>query len=207
MSDGPNGKSLPAVQFGHGPLEPHQRNTIAMMTVAGLPASTIASAVGRPPSRIKKLIEEDREVGVLIEEYRGRVVNAMAFHQFDMMGMLKRCREVVREGLEAPDIKVRLDTAKWTINEVIPKPTERVDMDLNIHGNIEVSQAVPLLVEAVSDLRRATKGTNFMHHVRSELPGAKLDDVSSHDSVDNPDESNESDELGEDELEIPVEEK
>lgn len=155
-----------------GPISDQQRTAIAMMTVGGAPISIIASAIRRPAATIRRLIKEDQYVRDQMREYESRYVSTYAFHKFEMMGKLARAREAIDSGLDAPDLKLRLDTAKWTIENVVPKDAQRIDVNMEFGGQVEISQALPLIVKSLKGLDEAGgSDDSFQRHVRKELPG------------------------------------
>ena len=155
-----------------GPISDTQKNTVAMMAVQGLPTSAIASAVRRPQATVRRLIKDDEVVQASMAEYENRMIQVYAVHKFEMMGRLGRCREIIDEGLYAPDLKLRLDTAKWTMDDTVPKQTERVDIQMNIEGQVELTQALPVIAKSIRDLKKAGVGAeSFKRHLRAGLPG------------------------------------
>lgn len=155
-----------------GPISPTQKNTIALMAVQGLPNTLIAAAVRRPMATIRRLIKEDSEVQARMTEYENRIVSTAAIHQFEMMNMMDRCREILSEGLFAPDLKVRLDTAKYAIDNTIPKRAERMEIDLNIEGQVEIGKHIPVIAESITEYHDAGgSNASFQKHIRQELPG------------------------------------
>ena len=155
-----------------GPISDTQKNTVAMMAVQGLPTSAIASAVRRPQATVRRLIKEDQVVHASMAEYENRMVQVYAVHKFEMMARLGRCREIIDEGLYAPDLKLRLDTAKWTIEDTVPKQAERLDINMNIEGQVELNQAIPVIAKSIEGLKGSGVGSeSFRKHIRTTLPG------------------------------------
>ncbi|MBW2561676.1 MAG: helix-turn-helix domain-containing protein [Deltaproteobacteria bacterium] len=162
-----------------GPLSDTQRNTVAMMAVQGLPTSAIASAIRRSQATVRRLIKNDEAVHASMAEYENRMIQVYAVHKFEMMGRLERCREIIDEGLYAPDLKLRLHTAMWTMNDTIPKQAEQLDITMNVEGQVELSQSIPVIAESIKELREAGVGVeSFKKHLRDSLPGpTTLEDI------------------------------
>lgn len=154
-------------------LSDYQRNAIAMMAVGGLPVSEIALAVGRTPASIRRYITEDPDILRRMDQLRTRVVRDLAVHKFEMVERLRQARAVIDEGLNAPDLRLKLDTAWKVIKEAVPPQAERVEVSVSAESKQEVALGMVNLTASVTELREALakRVGNGKDHIVEELPG------------------------------------
>ena len=115
-------------------LQEHQKHTIGRALACGLPVHEIASMIQHTPRYVKKCIAEDAGITSLVAYYSGQIVKAEVSHRFKMIEKLDKCHAVIDEGLDATDIKVRLDTVWKVIDRVIPKQAGQLDVNIGVKG-------------------------------------------------------------------------
>ena len=163
-------------------LSEYQISAVARMAALGAPIGIIAASVGKQPKTVARWL--DPEVGDqrILEErdrYEAKILTVNSLHHFNMMDRYDRAVAAIDEGLspQGGDIRVRLETAKYVIDEVRPPKGSipGIGSGSDQSGNLEATnQVAKFLGEATGFLQKLTEsvGPNSFHRSLSEVADA-----------------------------------
>lgn len=156
---------LPPEHKRRGPkLEPHTLDAIARMIVTGAPTSLISASVGLPEAEIRRALESNSELRERVLVVRGQVFKAQVMHHYEMMALLPEVRNVFAASLRSQDERLKLDSAKFLHDSIMPKPVQRQETEhthnLNGGGVVppEVTAAFSKIGDALGKIAEAQAG-------------------------------------------------
>lgn len=151
---------VPAGTEAHdaGPLNETQREALAHMVVAGLPPHTIAKALNRSISSVKRFLASD-DIQSKIEDLQARVLRQLATHHASLMEMLEDCRAVYRDALRGGDPRLRFDVARHIEARLVPGQAQRTETHVTLEGQVnhEVAGSLKAIAGHVVELRKAAE--------------------------------------------------
>ena len=117
-----------------GPLNDFAKDAVARAAVLGHSMVAIGHMVDRPPETIRRML--DGSLADHVERARAQLFRFTVSHQFEMIEMLEDARAGIRQGLCSADERLKLDTSKWLIENLVPKPTTKVEVDAHHSGSV-----------------------------------------------------------------------
>ena len=139
-----------------GPMSDASKDAAARMYVSGVPLTTIAAVVGRSPSALYHALQND--LAGKVEEVRGLVLRETATHYFEMLSMLPQARVAIQGGIVSPNEDTRIETARWLIETVVPKPPQRQELHLSGGVALDVSTLLTDINTKMATLVEANPG-------------------------------------------------
>jgi len=117
-----------------GPLNDFAKDAVARAAVLGHSMVAIGHMVGRDPDAIRHML--DTSLADHVERARAQLFKFTVSHQFEMIEMLEDARAGIRQGLSSADERTKIDTSKWLIENLVPKPTTKVEVDAHHTGSV-----------------------------------------------------------------------
>lgn len=168
-------------------LQPHQKHSIAMAVVNGLPVSEIAGMVRHTPAYVKRCIEDDNEIADLVQHYSSMSMKAAVEHRFAMLDRLEAAYRVLDDALLDTDMRVRMQAMDRVFNTTAPAAETGPTVEMNF-TDPEAHKALQEATLGIRDLMSKIVNGNVIappveKHLRnSTLPGPE--DVLGHERQD-----------------------
>jgi hypothetical protein len=165
--DTPEVASLSGAVAPRLPCSEHEADAIARMFVAGVAISAIAATYHHASTTIRSWLEGP--LATRVEAARGAVLREVAIHNFELYAMLPQVRVALQGGLLSQDDRIRLETARWLHEQLIPKPTQRIETDLHVSGQVshEVTGTLAQIATSLAEIREANAQRIPLARVRS----------------------------------------
>jgi hypothetical protein len=150
-------------------LSKHQIDAVARMVVAGQPINLIAASVDRTPQALHHHLSTSAELQEAVEAQKARFYRGVVSSFFRHVDMLDIADAAIEEGLNSSDQRLKIETAKWLIQHVTPKPTQQSEVNVNMRGDVthDISGILQQIGTKLSEVREARSGAaGFERHVR-----------------------------------------
>ena len=130
-----------------GPYTEHEKDAIAKMAVSGVSYAQIGATVQRSGRAISDLLKAARDgtnidMGARIDRFEGTVVRHAANHKFEMLDKMDQARRNIDDGLASDDLRLRLETSWKLIDHVIPKSTQRHEIEVG--GTVDINTTIEM---------------------------------------------------------------
>ena len=161
-------------------LQDHQKHSVAMAIVSGVPYAEIAGLVRHTPKYVKQCVEQDEDLQKYIEHYTNLKLKATVEYEFDMQSRHPVAWEALDDSLVSSDENVRFRAMEYVFKQSNGLRAQGNTNDKSGEFNIGLNpEAHKVLSDATTGIHSLLKqiasgelvAAPIDKHLHSDLPG------------------------------------